>query len=179
MAEVYICVALSDGSVVHIAYQTEMRAPKYPGGPWVGPNALGVFTRDSSDANIEYEVSRAARHWRQDGKETVSWRRLSDAEHQVFNQDRDYRNALEDVGGKLQHNMVKARELHKAVLRHWNGDKLLMLDREWVDASADGKKADADAVQAKRQALRDFVNDPRIDAAQTLAELKALVPPEV
>ena len=179
MNELYVVVSLSDGSVVHLAYQTEMGAPIHPGGPWRGPNDQGVFTREATDANIEHEVARASRHWQQDGKQTVSWRRLSAAEHTLFEQDRDYRNALEDVGGKIQHNMPKARELHRAVLRHWNGDRLLTLDREWVDAMAGGKKTEADVVSAKRQSLKDFVNDPRIDTALTLAELKALIPPVV
>lgn len=176
MSEVYICVSLSDGAVAHVAFQTTMRAPKHPGGPWTGPNAEGFFERTADDVNVEYEVARAARHWQQDKKTTVSWRRLSASEHTLFEQDRDYRNALEDVVGVLGHNMVKARELHRAVLRHYNGDQLLTLDREWLDKTADGKKAEADAVQATRQALKDFVNNPAIDAATTLAELKAIVP---
>lgn len=180
MSEVYICIALSDGSVAHLAYQTIMRAPKHPGGPWQGPNARGEYTRGASDTAIEFEVARSSRHWQQDGKATIGWRKLTLAEHEMFNRDRNYRNAMEDVPGVgLKHNMVKARQLHRAVLRHWNGDRLMTLDREWVDAAAKKDNQKADEIEAKRQTLRDFVNDPRIDAASTLEQLKALVPPEV
>jgi len=179
MSEVYIAISLSDGSVAHMAFQTKMRAPGNPGGPWVGPDKDGFYSRDASDVNIEYEVARASRHWQQDGKATISWRRLNQEQHEMFGKERDYRNALEDVGGAIKHNMKKACELHRAVLRHLNGEKLLTLDREWVDATAIGDTKAAEDIDAIRKKLRKFVNDPRIDAAQDVEELKALVPSEV
>jgi len=106
----------------------------------------------------------------------VSWRRLTLAEHEMFNQNRNHRDALEDVNGVLRHNMVKARELHRSLIRHSNGAKFLTIDREWVDAFAKGDKQTADAVEAQRQAMRDVVDDPRIEAAQTIEELLAVVP---
>jgi len=176
--EVYIGVTLSDGFFVHVAFQTVLRAPKHPGGPWNGPNDLGIFTREATDANIEYELSRAARAWQKDGRTLVSWRRLTEAEHDLCGSHRYYRNALEDVSGQLKHNMTKARVLHREALNHINGGKLLTLDRVLVDAMLGGKKEDIDSAAAARKALRDRVIDPAIDAAQTIEVLSALLPLE-
>lgn len=181
-SEIYIVVSRSDGSVAHIAFQTRGRFPSQPKGGWErdpeGDKGFG-WKREATDANIEYELARHSANWGRMGDPTlVGWRRLSLEEHEMFNKDRVYRNALKDDGGKIKHDMPKARELHKARLRHLNGDKFMSLDRQWVDASASGKKSEADAIEAKRKALRDFVNDPRIDAAQTIEELKLIVPPD-
>jgi len=176
MSEVYIGISRTDGSVAHYAFQTEMRSSVAPKGPWrLADNER--WARESSDENIEFDVARLALYWGRMGDPLpVGWRRLSLAEHEQFNQDRDYRDALEDVGGKIQHNMPKARDLHRACLRHKNGDKFMQLDREWVNCSAVGDKQGADAVEAKRKALRDFVTDPRIDNATNLDELKRVTP---
>jgi hypothetical protein len=139
----------------------------------------GRWVRASSDKNIQDYMDRVAvGRLERDGVTLVGWRRLGDAEHQQFNQDRIYRDALEDKAGKLQYNIDKAKELHRAYLRHVNGDKFMVLDRQWVDAMASNKRQDADAIEAKRKAMRDRVNDPAIDAAQTIEELKAVTPIE-
>lgn len=183
MAEVYIGISRDDGSVVHYAFQTFMRCPVNPGGPW--RRVDGGWERDASDANIEFDVMRLTRYWASRKDEAgnpdpdaamVGWRRLTQAEHDMFEQDRHYRDALEDTGGKIQHNMTKAAELHRARIRHDNGDKFLTMDREWVDAMARGDKLAADAVEAQRKAMRDSVNDPRINAARSIDDLKAIAP---
>lgn len=178
MSEVYVVAQRSDGSVAHIAFQTTMRAPGRPVGPWSLNETTGVWEREASDENIEFELARHSRQWsRLDGLTLVDWRRLSQSEHELFETDRTYRDAIELVGGTLQHNIVKARDLHRAALRHSNGDKFMLLDRQWVDASASGDVREAEAVEAKRKSLRDFVLDPRIDMAVNLDELKRIVPP--
>lgn len=167
MSELYILVKFSDDSVAHVALQTEIRA------------AGGILTPIWTDAKIATEIGRYASVWIRDGKVVASWRPLSPAEHEQFNQDRPYRDAMEDVGGVLKHNMPKARLLHQAILRHRNGDRFMTLDREWVDAAASGDKQKADAIEVTRKMLRDSVNDPRIATANTVEELKQIVPPEV
>lgn len=176
MSEVYICIVRTDGSVAHYAFQTRMRSPFPPSGSWtLGKD--GYLTREASDANIEFDVERLDRSWTRVGDPAVvDWRRLTQEEHALFEQDRDYRNALEDAGGTLRHNIIKARELHRAVLRHKNGDKLMFLDRAWLDCSASADALGAIAVEAKRKMLRDFVNDPRIDTATDVATLKTITP---
>lgn len=177
--EIYLAVSRSDGSVAHVAFQTEGRFPSRPLGGWEKAPDKFVWTREASDGNIEFELARVNANWSRMGDPVmVGWRRLSDEEHRVFETDRVYRDALTDVDGKLQHDMPKARALHKAYLRHQNGDRFMTLDREWVDKSARGDAAGAAAIEARRQALRDFVDDPRIEEAATVEELKRVVPDE-
>jgi hypothetical protein len=178
MSEVYIGVSRSDGSVVHVAFQTVMRAPTRPDtGGWQGPDQLGRYFREASDSNIAADLARFNEQWAQLGDPTMTgWRKLSDPEHEMFNQNRAHRNALEDVGGKIQHNMPKARELHREYLRHYNGDKLIGLDRDWVNASVAKDNAKIKATEDKRKALADTVVDPRIEAAKTIEELLLVTP---
>jgi hypothetical protein len=204
--EVYAAITRADGSVVHVAVQLVGRFPTAPNRFWQlldddlwsrlkllvlklkGRPPWATYGREPTDEAINYECMRLDYAWTNRFDEygqplppepgMVSWRRISDAEHQMFNQDRIYRDALEDAGGKIQHNMTKAKELHRAHLRHVNGDKFMALDRQWVDAMAANKRPEADAVEAKRKAMRDRVNDPAIDAAKTIEELKAVTPIE-
>lgn len=177
--ELYIGVSRSDGTVAHVAMQLEGRFPSRPRGGWTLVDGA-TWKREGSDANIEYELARINQNWVRTGDATmVGWRILSPAEHEMFNQNRQHRNALEDVGGKIQYNMVKARELHREFLRHYNGDKLIGLDREWVNASAAKDTLAVTAVEAKRAALAASVTDPRIEAAQTIEELLLVAPAAV
>jgi hypothetical protein len=204
--EIYIAVTRTDGSVVHVAVQLVGRFVQAPNQYWQllddnlwsrmkllvlklkGRPPWATYGREPTDQAINYECMRLDYSWtnRFDDKGQllppdpgmVSWRRISDAEHELFTKDRQYREALEDVGGKLKHNMTKAKELHRAHLRHVNGDKFMQLDRQWVDAMASGDKQGADDVEKIRKKMRDRVNDPLIDAAQTIEELKAVTPIE-
>lgn len=167
MAEIYFIAKFVDNSVAHIALQTEIRT-----------NGRTITTQ-WSDAEVFAEVERYAQHWAKEGMVVASWRRISQDEHLLFEKDREYRDAMEETPNGIGHNMPKARLLHQAKLRHWNGDRFMTLDREWVDAFASGDKQKADGVEAKRKMLRDFVNDPRIATAQTIEELKQILPPEI
>lgn len=181
MAEFYLIARWSNGTISHESMQLAMRAPGKPIEPEWSLYEDGVWRREPTPAAIESYLARVAERVARDpdsrGVTLLGWRPASEEDRAMVHKDRDYRNALEDAGGKLRHNMVKARELHRQVLRHINGDRLLRLDRQWLDASAEGKKAQADSVQAIRQGLKNLVNDPRIDAAQTIDELKAIQPP--
>jgi len=180
MSEIYICVSRTDGSVAHVAFQTDGRFPSQPKGGWRKDGEGFVWRRDATDANIEFELARITANWSRQGDPTMTgWRRLSAQEHEIFNQHRHLRDALEDVAGKIQHNMPKAREAHRQHLRHYNGDKLLGLDREWVNASVAKNQSGVRAVEQKRKALADTVVDPRIDAAQTVEELLQVTPAAV
>ena len=174
--EIYLVARWSDGSVSHEAMQLDGRFPAQPtenGWRFVSD---GTWVRASNDANCaEYLVRVAQRRLDLDGVTLLGWRRITQQEHELFERDREYRNALEDVDGQCQHNMVKARELHRTCLRHQNGAKLLLLDREWVDCAAKGDTGGASAVEAKRQALRDALTDPQIEACTNVIELKQLL----
>lgn len=170
MAEIYVAIERSDGTVAHMAFQTECRAPSRPQGQWM-PAANGAWAILPTDENIAFEVSRVAKMWEADGVSVVSWKRLTNAEHEQFNEFRQHRDALELVSGKIQHNMAKARELHRDLLRHQRAEKLLVLDAAHTGATALGDKGRADNIEAMRVELRDLTSDPRIDAATTVGEL--------
>ena len=91
--------------------------------------------------------------------------------------DRSFRNAWEIVaGGRIEHDMGKCREIHKDRLRAIRAPKLVALDIEYQRADEDGDVQRKQAVAAKKRALRDVTVDPRIQAAQTPEELKAVIP---
>jgi hypothetical protein len=96
-------------------------------------------------------------------------------------QDRLFRMAWFDEGaGKIAHDMVKVRDTHLERLRAERNDQLDALDRDWMRATGKGDKAEAEAIEAKRQALRDMpvTVAPALEAAQTVEDVKAIKLPE-
>ncbi|MBM3460747.1 MAG: hypothetical protein FJX76_01470 [Armatimonadetes bacterium] len=72
--------------------------------------------------------------------------------------------------------MPKACEIHRARLRELRTPMLAALDVEWMKALETGDEQKKTQVAAKKQALRDVTADPAIDAADTPAALKAVLP---
>jgi hypothetical protein len=71
-------------------------------------------------------------------------------------------------------NMTKAAEIKKDMIRSERKPKLEALDVDFMRAvEANDTAAQAD-IAAQKQALRDVTADPRISAAKTPDELKAL-----
>jgi hypothetical protein len=177
--EIYLAATWSDGSVSHEAMQLDMRAPTKPLGNWA-QSPGGSWHLEGNDADVDFYMARVAeRVLAGNGLTLVGWRRLSEADHQKFSTNRQHRNALEDVDGEIRHNMVKARAIHKELLRHVGIEKLLVLDGK--ENAAASKKDDANlaSILADKQAIRDAFDDPRIDAAQTIEELLQVVVPDV
>jgi hypothetical protein len=86
----------------------------------------------------------------------------------------DYRDAWIDTGkGKPGHDMVKAKDIHRAKLRKIRGNFLDALDADYMRADEAGDNQAKKAVAAKKQKLRDVTEHPAIEAAQTVEELKA------
>lgn len=94
--------------------------------------------------------------------------------------DRTFRNAWRNnAAGKPEVDMPAARELWRDKMRRARGPKLAALDVEYqrADEAADaGKKAE---VVKRKQLLRDVTDDPRIEAAKTPDDLKAVWPAEL
>jgi len=173
--EIYIVAAWSDGSVSHEAIQLVGRFPSKPKGEWVYSGEL-LWTRQPTDSTIEYELSRTEmRRAQLDNLALVHWRRLTQSEHDLFGVDRVYRNALVDRNGKIEHDLLKARECHRSEIRRHRRNAMLELDGRWMGATGQGKKKEADAIEAERQKWRDAPADPRIEAAKSVEELKTLV----
>ena len=90
--------------------------------------------------------------------------------------DRTFRDAWKAEAGKVLHDILKCREIHKQRLRQLRAPKLAALDVEYQRADEDGDTAKKRDISAKKKALRDVTADPRIDAAQTPEELLAVIP---
>jgi hypothetical protein len=194
--EIYIAVSISDGSVYHYAFQLRGRAfgPSSALAGWM-PAQDGWFVRFPSKANIEFDLRKTEREqWNVERRDSqgnvlhaavqmVSWRVMSEAEHALFTEGRPgpctpYRNALVDRNGRIEHDMPKARECHRGHLRRMRGAVLDNLDRLHNRATGRKRHAEADAIEAKREALRNITDDPRIEAAQTIDDLKSITLPE-
>lgn len=184
---VNIAIRVSSGAVYHTAVQLEGRFASQPNG--IGWEKLpnGEWSRPDIDAVIADEVKRLDAYWsgltNRDGTahadrvSVLDWRRITEDEHAVFNRDRQYRNALTMAGDHIKHDMPKARECHRNHLRKLRTGAMTGLDAQWMRATGQGKKQEADAIEAQRQAWRDAPADPRIDTARTVDELKALTTP--
>ena len=91
--------------------------------------------------------------------------------------DRTFRNAWELCGDKkVRPEIGKCRALWREKIRAARKPKLAALDVEHLRASETGDAARSAQVIAQKQALRDAPADPRIDAAATPEELKAVKP---
>jgi len=91
-------------------------------------------------------------------------------DHSSLPTDTDFQNAWVYKDGKVEVDLAKAKEVHKEYIRRERKEKLAALDIEFQRALETG---DTSAVVAKKQALRDATADSAIDAATSVAELKA------
>lgn len=91
-------------------------------------------------------------------------------------EDRTYRNAWKHDGNTVVHDMPKARELHRNMLRRARAPKLAELDIEYQRADERGDATAKQDVAARKQALRDCTKHPDIDAAATVDDLKKCWP---
>jgi hypothetical protein len=82
-------------------------------------------------------------------------------------QDRYFRDAWRLGDGCIEHDMEKCKSLHRNKIRAARAPKLAALDVEQLRGRD---------VEAQKQVLRDATSDPRIDAATTPDELKAVWP---
>lgn len=90
--------------------------------------------------------------------------------------DRTFRNAWVHTKGKGKpdHDMSKAREIHRVYLRKARLAEFCRLDNDYRIADEAGDVPEKRRIGAERQAFRDVTDDPRIEAAQNVDELKAL-----
>lgn len=159
-----LAVQLEDGSFVVHYFITHGRGTFLPkGAVWTGSYQ---WKREPNEANITDNLNSSFAD-----RPYVSWRKLSKGD---IPEDRSYRNAWVDDGKAITHDIVKARELHRDILRHERAGKFPALDAQYARAFGQGLTKEAARVEATRQALRDAPADPRIDAAQTVEELKAI-----
>lgn len=101
---------------------------------------------------------------------------IPSAEH--TNKDRYFRGAWTWVTPEpvIDVDIARAREIHRDKLRELRAPKLADMDVAYQRADEDGDAAAKAGVIAKKKALRDAPSDPRIVAAATPEELKAVIP---
>lgn len=94
--------------------------------------------------------------------------------------DRTYRNAweLHADGRSIIHNMDKAREIHKDLMRRERAKLMPALDIEYQRADERGAAGVSakDSIASQKQALRDVTDIPEIERASTVEELRAVWP---
>jgi hypothetical protein len=99
---------------------------------------------------------------------------VRDAASLTVPQDRVFRGAWQFNGDAVEIDMTKARDIHRDNLRAERDPRLEALDTAWFRAAETNDTAAQLDIAAQKQALRDVTADPRIDAASTDNELKAL-----
>jgi hypothetical protein len=120
------------------------------------------------------------RKWEEAGDRRALWWRVIDGEVSLRD---EYRDAwLDHDGSAPTHDMPKAREVHREHIRARRApllaeqDLALMLVDEDETLTAAVRLQRRRAVIAKKKLLRDAPADPRIEAAQTIDELRAVDP---
>lgn len=155
MTPEYVKIALKmrDGSLAVMTFITRG-----------APNIDRKATPEAVDAEIVKTFGPGA---------VLRWHPIADAD---VPESREYRNAwtISDSGGTIEYDMGKARELHRSKLRVLREPLLAELDVETMKALETKDDARLTAAVVAKQALRDAPADPRIDAAQTIDELRAI-----
>lgn len=88
----------------------------------------------------------------------------------------EFRGSWKLDGIAAEHDMTKARAILKDKLRLDRAPKLSALDIEYQRADEIGDTAAKAEVATRKQVLRDVTDNPKIEAAATAEELKALLP---
>ena len=136
------------------------------------------FHRDVTPEFIEAEL--AKRPWM--FANNLGWEIVPE-DYIDENTEQTYRNAWKHTPGQKKpgHDMIKAKEIHRANLRIERMAELDRLDTAYMLADERGDVAGKQAIAAEKAKFRDVTADPRIEAAQTVEELlpltlKELVP---
>jgi hypothetical protein len=89
--------------------------------------------------------------------------------------DRMFRNAWRANGSGIYCDMTAANGLARDMLRRERGERFKVLDGQWMRAHAKGDLLTETAVEDKREILRNWPQDSRIDGCASADDLKALV----
>lgn len=124
-----------------------------------------------NDAWVQEEIAKAAPVWEGAlGKKPIRHRVITTAE---VPGDRFYRNAWVEDGGAIVHDMERARAVHRMKLRAVVDALLRPLSYQFMTAAT---PVQAERVRAQAETLNALIDDPAIDAARTVEELKATWP---
>lgn len=92
---------------------------------------------------------------------------------------RTFRNAWKVAGGAVQVDMPKARVIHMDRIREERNKELDRLDKEFNKENGRGRNAQAAAIEAQRETLRNIPATFDLSVADTPEALDALWPPEI
>jgi hypothetical protein len=154
----FVAITFDDGSVGIMQFVVQQYHPS---------TGAVVWEQMVSDEAINAEIARSAFD-----RAVTGWRLIEPGD---VPEDRSYRGAWTDDGKAISHDMEKAREIQREKLREARKPLLEALDVDVIKAQTETKDARAVAsAVAEKQRLRDVTDDPRIDAAQSVEELKAI-----
>jgi len=131
----------------------------------------GYAKQECTPDNVERELTKSAVDAIKGP--VKSWRLIS---LEDIPKDRVYRNAWKDGGDKIDHNITKAKEIHKEYMRIARAEVLLALDIEYIRADEQKDNNKKSEIAATKQALRDVTTHPDIAIANTVEELKQVWP---
>lgn len=160
----FVAITFQDGSVGIMNFILDPNVPN--------PESLIGFNaetgrREATPEAIQAEIDKSSFS----RSPAVSWRLI---EQNAPPNDRTYRDAWKDDGKAIVHDMDKAKEIHRNILRAERATAFTDLDVQFMVALEQNDSATAQQVTAEKQTLRDITDDPRIDAAATIDDLKAL-----
>ena len=130
-----------------------------------------AWARLATRGTVDAEIARASVSFDPEQVPVISWRFAEESEIPT---DRTYRNAWRDTGTGVEHDMVHARELHRNLLREARAPRLAALDLAYLQADETNAQARKELIAEEKQRLRDIPLDPRIEAVQTIAELRVI-----
>lgn len=161
-----VAMTMSDGSLVVLRFFIDVVL--LIDGEWK------MVEREPTPEAVQAEIDRVPWQTAEGVKITCVSRRL--IEESDVPTDRAFRNSWKDTGTSIECDMPKAREIHRARLRRKRTPLLAVLDSDYLRADEDGDNQKKRDVAARKQALRDVTDDPRIESATTPEELKAVIP---
>ena len=171
-----VAITLDNGELAVMSFVTSGRSVSLPfGGQWFSSPEEGYWAREPTVENVQYEVNKTFSNVGRIGHQMpspLSWQIVPKESVPI---DRSYREAW-IFNGKFDHDMPKAKQIHKDKLRLARNKKFIELDGLWMKAFATNNKQEVDRIEAERQVLRDLPQDPAIDTATTIEQLKALWP---
>jgi len=177
--QVVVAITMDTGEVATMAFLLRGCSPTLPFGAVWEDAARGIWRREATNENLFAEIEKAFQPDEQ-GRRAYTPVAYALIDRANIPADASYRQAWRfDKGTGFSHDMTVAREIHLHNLRAVRAQALQDLDGEWMKAFATGNRQEAEAIEAKRQALRDAPTTLNIDKATTIEELKAAWPDEL
>jgi hypothetical protein len=130
---------------------------------------IAGWAKEASAENIEKEIQRSA--FEKDKTPIKSWRLISPSD---LPPTREFRLAWRENNGKLVEDIVECRKIYKNHIRESRKLLLEALDIEYQIADEQENKVRKREIAQEKQRLRDATDDPRIEAARTVEELKVI-----